>query len=466
MDHINISEELLRFIEKSPSMFHTIRTIREYLDAAGFSYLPETDGWDIAEGGKFYTVRNGSSIVAFRIGKGAGVAGGKGYRFKLCASHSDSPTYKVKNVPELEGPGEYLRLNVEGYGGMIDSSWLDRPLTVAGKVLVRKGANGSIASKLVYIDEDILLIPNVAIHFNRDINKGYKYDRQVDLCPLFSAGALKKGDFDKMIADELGVGSDDILGKDLYLVNRQKPCIWGRKSEFISAPRLDDLQCAFASMKAFLDAGRNMESDAENNAGIDEAGDGAINVYCCFDNEEVGSNTKQGAMSTFLPTVLKRVSAGLGRTGEDHARAIAGSFMVSCDNAHAMHPNHPEKTDAENRAFINKGVVIKESAAQKYTTDAFSRALFRSICEKAGVPVQNFANRSGSPGGSTLGNLSNIQVSLHAVDIGLPQLAMHSSYETAGVKDTGYAVDALTKFYESDIRIDDEGVDIGDDDIS
>lgn len=465
MDHIKISEELLEFAGKSPSAFHAVANIAGYLEARGFRYLPETAKWDVAKGGSYYTTRNESSIIAFRIGQDVsscsdgGDAAGSGSGFRICASHSDSPTYKIKNVPELEGPGEYLRLNVEAYGGMIDSTWLDRPLSVAGRVLVREKSGsavtdggggqcgcGSVAgsvirSRLLDIDRDILLIPNVAIHMNREINSGYKFNRRVDLCPLFSAGALKKGAFDRMIADELGVEPEDILGKDLFLVNRQKPVLWGVENEFISAPGLDDLQCAFASLKAF--AGSSC--------------DGAVNVYCCFDNEEVGSNTKQGAMSTFLHDTLQRINSGLGGSEDDYRMAVARSFMVSCDNAHAVHPNHPEKTDAENRVFLNKGVVIKESANQKYTTDAFSRAVFGEICREAGVPVQHFANRSDSTGGSTLGNLSNIQVSMHAVDIGLPQLAMHSSYETAGSMDTKYAVDALMRFYSTDIEITDGG---------
>ncbi len=463
MDHIKISEELMAFAGKCPSAFHAVANIAGYLEERGFRYLPETEKWDAAKGGSYYTTRNGSSIIAFRIGQDVSICSdvgdgdGSGGGFRICASHSDSPTYKIKNVPELEGPGEYLRLNVEAYGGMIDSTWLDRPLSVAGRVLVREKADGTerrdnsaatggtagsvIRSRLLDIDRDILLIPNVAVHMNRDINSGYKFNRQVDLCPLFSAGALKKGAFDRMIADELGVDPDDILGKDLFLVNRQKPVLWGIEKEFVSAPGLDDLQCAFASLKAF--AGSSCER--------------SVNVYCCFDNEEVGSNTKQGAMSTFLYDTLHRINSGLGRSEEDYRMAVARSFMVSCDNAHAVHPNHPEKTDAENRIFLNKGVVIKESANQKYTTDAFSRAVFGEICREAGVPVQHFANRSDSAGGSTLGNLSNIQVSMHAVDIGLPQLAMHSSYETAGSMDTKYAVDALMRFYSTDIKITDGG---------
>lgn len=435
-----ISEELFSFIEKSPSMFHTILTTKNILEENGFTYLPEGKVWNIQKGGCYYTTRNHSSVIAFKIGNKL-----DDYHFQLSAAHSDSPTYKIKNVSELEGPSEYIRLDVEAYGGMIDSSWFDRPLTIAGRVLIKE--NNKIENRLLYIDKDILMIPNVAIHFNREVNNGYSYNRQVDLCPLFSTGELKKGDFDKMIADELNVDPSQILGKDLFLVNRQKPVIWGYKDEFISCPKLDDLQCAFASLKAFIN-GKNEH---------------AINIYCCFDNEEVGSNTKQGAMSTFLYDVLRRIHTGLAKTEDEFFQAIAKSFLVSCDNAHALHPNHPEKSDVINRNYMNKGIVIKESANQKYTTDAFSRALFTEICNKAQVPVQYFANRSDMVGGSTLGNLSNTQVSMHAVDIGLPQLAMHSSYETAGIKDTAYAIKALEHYFNSNIIIEEaEGIMIHD----
>lgn len=426
----SISNELLTFIEQCPSAFHTIHAITCQLGQAGFSYLPEGTHWEIRPGGSYYTTRNGSSIIAFRIGEDL-----SDYHFQMCASHSDSPSYKIKNEAELDGPGEYLRLNVEAYGGMIDSTWFDRPLGVAGRVLVKE-ADG-VSARLFSADRDVLLIPNVAIHFNRDINNGYKYNRQIDLCPLFSAGEMKKGAFDAFVAGQLGIAPERILGKDLFLVNRQRGSVWGVRSEFVSSPKLDDLQCAYASLQAFL--------QAEN--------DKAVNVYCCFDNEEVGSNTKQGAMSTFLADVLGRINAGLGKTDEEYLQAQARSFLVSCDNAHAVHPNHPDKTDAQNRVWMNQGIVIKESANQKYTTDAFSRAVFTRICELADVPVQAFANRSDSVGGSTLGNLSNTQVSLHAVDIGLAQLAMHSSYETAGAKDTAYAIRALRMFYETNLRI-------------
>lgn len=430
MNAKEISQELLTFIQQSPSMFHSISSIRKYLDDANFKYLPENASWDLEKGNHYYTIRNHSSLIAFKVGQTL-----DDYHFQMCASHSDSPTFKVKTVPELKGQGEYLKLDVEAYGGMIDSTWFDRPLSVAGRAFVRE--ENTIKNKLVYIDKDLLLIPNVAIHFNREVNKGIPTNRQIDLCPLFSSGKAKVGDFKKMIAEHLNVSVDNLLGFDLFLVNRQRPCIWGYKEEFISSPKLDDLQCAFTTLKAFLDSSNEHD----------------ISIYACFDNEEVGSNTKQGAMSTFLQDTLKRINYGLKKSEEEYYQAISKSFLVSADNAHAVHPNHPEKTDSVNCAYMNKGLVIKESANQKYTTDAFSRSVLEQICYMANTPYQTFANRSDSLGGSTLGNLSNIQVSVHAVDIGLPQLSMHSTYETAGVEDTATTIQTLTKYYSTNINI-------------
>ncbi len=425
-----INKELLEFIASSPSAFHAVETVRSMLDAAGFQVLRERDAWEIEPGGTYYTVRNGSSIIAFRIGEEK-----KDLRFRISAAHSDSPMFKIKAVPVLDGPGGYLRLNVEGYGGMIDSTWLDRPLGIAGRVFVR--TEHGAEARLFATKEDAVLIPNLAIHFNREVNSGYAFNRQVDLCPMFSAGACETEAFDAFVAEELGVAPEEVIARDLFVVNRQKGAVWGAKEEFLSAPRLDDLQCAFASLKGFLAAQRCH----------------GVSVYCCFDNEEVGSTTRQGAMSTFLKDSLMRVADALGWTGEEYRRAVAASFLLSADNAHAVHPNHPEKTDAENRCYLNRGLVLKENAAQKYTTDALSRAVIRAICDRAGENLQLFANRSDMAGGSTLGNLSNIQVSLHAADVGLPQLAMHSCFETAGAKDTESAVNVFAEYFGCDLQI-------------
>lgn len=426
------SREVLNFIEHSPSCFHAVEQLSHMLDQAGYQRLKECDGWTLEQGGKYYVTRNGSSIIAFHVGEQL-----DNYHFQITASHSDSPSYKVKEKAELKGKGGYLQLNTEGYGGMICSSWLDRPLSLAGRVLVRQG--NVVETRLLNIDRDLLLIPNVAIHMNRDVNSGMKYNQQVDMLPLFSAGECGENSYYELIAQELGVKPEEVVGCDLYLYPRVAPSLWGAKEEFISSPRLDDLQCAFTSMKALV--------DSHNPHGV--------NVCCCFDNEEVGSGTKQGALSTFLRDVLQRVHAALGHAPEDYFRAVAKSFMVSCDNAHAVHPNHPEKTDGENCVYMNQGIVVKFSANQKYTTDGISAAIFMQLCKDAQVPVQTFANRSDMAGGSTLGNLSTQQVSLHTVDVGLPQLAMHSAYETAGVKDSAYMVQALTAFYNTDLDITD-----------
>lgn len=427
----NSAEKVLNYIKKSPSPFHAVNEIGNLLEENKFTYLKEGEAWNLKLGHKYYTKRNGSSLIAFTIPKEM-----KDYHFSLIASHLDSPTYKIKAEAELNGVGEYIKLNVEPYGGMIDYTWLDKPLSIAGRVCIKE--KNSIVSKLIYIDKDILLIPSVAIHMNREVNKGYNFNRQVDLCPLFTTGALKKGDFDNMIARELKVNEKDIVSKDLFLVNRQEGKIWGYKDEFISSPKLDDLEASYTSLLGFLTAKEN----------------GNINLFVAFDNEEVGSNTKQGAMSTFLKDTLKRINANLNKTNDEYYKAISKSFMISFDNAHSVHPNHPEKTDEENRCFMNKGIVIKENAQQKYTTDAFSRSILMNLCDNANIPYQLFANRSDSLGGSTLGNISNVEVSMHSVDIGLPQLAMHSSYETAGVKDIDYAISLAKEFYSHLILID------------
>ena len=428
---MEILKDLMNFLDSSVTMFHAINECEKVLKDSGYIYLPENEKWDI-RAGKYYTKRNSSSLIAFDIADGD-------YHFQISAAHSDSPTFKLKDRPIIESNG-YLKLNVEAYGGMIDATWLDKPLTLAGRVMVDTGCG--IETRLLYIDKDLLIIPNVPIHFNREINKGFAFNNQVDMLPVFSAGNLSEADFDKMLAKELGVKPEAILAKDLYLVNRQKATVIGYDNELISSGRLDDLECVYTSLLGFIEA---MNNDH-------------INVFAVFDNEEVGSVTKQGAMSTFLVSTLNRINKALGKSDEDYYRAIAKSMLISCDNAHAIHPNHPELFDVKNRPVLNKGIAIKESANQKYTTDAFSRAVLKKILDKNNIPYQTFANRSDIIGGSTLGNLSNTAVSMNAVDIGLPQLAMHSAYETAGAKDVEYAIEALRAFFETNINIKDDKV--------
>ncbi len=418
---MNYTANLLKFIEKSPSCFHAVENITAELSALGYSELFEGEKWNLERGGKYYVTRNSSSVIAFVIPKTEASP-----KFMIVASHSDSPTFKVKDIPELEGT--YTRINTERYGGMILDSWFDRPLSVAGRVMVRT-PNG-VAERLVNIDRDLLIIPHIAIHMDNP-NNGKTYNPASDLVPLYGGGAAK-GSFMKLVAESAGVGQDDIIAHELFLYNRQSPSVWGAENEFVSAPKLDDLGCAYSSLCAISET---------------KCGD-AVPVMYVADNEEVGSATKQGAASTFLYDVLSRICDTLDG---DIRIAAAESMLLSADNAHALHPNAPQLADPTHRPMLNKGIVMKYNASQLYTTDAVSSAVFREICRKADVPVQVFANRSDMRGGSTLGNISNSQVSLSAVDIGLPQLAMHSSYETAGAHDVEQMVTAMRTFLETEI---------------
>lgn len=415
-------KDLFQFIQESPSAFHTVDTVKRRLSEKGFAELSERERWELSAGKNYFTTRNGSSIIAFRIPERCAE------KFHIAAAHSDFPSFKLKENPEMDAGGIYTKLNVEKYGGMLCAPWFDRPLSIAGRVAYEK--DGSIATKLVNIDRDLLVIPNLAIHMNREANSGYSYHVQKDMLPLFAEG-VKQGRLKEMIAENAGLSVEEILASDLFLYNRMEGTKWGENREFISAPRLDDLQCAYAVLQGFLEA----------------RGEEAVCVYALFDNEEVGSTTKQGAASTFLTDVLYRISDGLNRGREEHLRAIASSFMISADNAHAVHPNYPDKADPVNRPVLNGGVVIKYNANQKYTTDAVSSARFQLLCRRVQVPYQMFFNHSDMAGGSTLGNISNEKVSLDTVDIGLAQLAMHSPYETAGSRDTGYLIRVIKEFY-------------------
>ncbi len=466
-----ITTDLLEFIKKSPSCFHAVQTTKDILIAHGFTELTEDQTWDLKAGCDYFVTRNGSSIIAFSIPETTLLQNG----FRIIASHSDSPSFKIKENPEMAVEDHYIKLNVERYGGMPCAPWFDRPLSVAGRVIVKE--NGAYRAKLIDADRDLLLIPNLAIHMNRDANSGYSYNAQKDLLPLYgdiSAYRAKLIDADRdlllipnlaihmnrdansgysynaqkdllplygdisakdtfldTIAKYADVKKEDILSHDLFLYNRQEGTLWGANEEFLSAPRLDDLQCACASLYGLLSAERK----------------DAVAVHCVLDNEEVGSTTKQGAASSFLRDTLYRICTVFGMDTQDYFIALSKSYMISADNAHAVHPNHTDKADPVNRPYLNEGIVIKYNANQKYCTDGISAAMFKDICKQADVPYQTFTNRSDMPGGSTLGNISNTQVALNTVDIGLPQLAMHSPYETAGVKDTEYLVKAAKEFF-------------------
>lgn len=423
MDH-TVSKDLAQFLEGSPSCFHAIENMKNILSEEHFEQLQENRKWHVQPGGRYFVTRNSSSLIAFTVPE----HGFKGMR--IIASHGDSPTFKIKENPELETDSHYIRLNVERYGGMLCAPWFDRPLSIAGRLVI--GREGRLVTKLVNVDRDLVMIPSLAIHMNRQVNEGYSYNAQKDMLPVYG-GDGASGTLMKVIAQAAGVSQEEILGHDLYLYNHMKGSIWGAGEEFFSCGRIDDLQCAFASLEGFLTGGHP----------------DCVSVHAVLDNEEVGSSTKQGADSTFLEDVLWRINEAAGGGREDYLRRLAASFMVSADNAHGVHPNYGEKADPTNRPWVNGGIVIKYNANQKYSTDGISAAAFKTICQKAQVPWQTFANRSDMAGGSTLGNIANCHVSINTVDIGLPQLAMHSPYETAGVKDTWYLVKAAKAFFDT-----------------
>lgn len=418
----NYTKTLFEFIKKSPTAYHTVAAVKERLVADGYEELYEGDAWNLIEGGKYFVARNGSSIIAFRC-----TAGARG--FVITASHSDSPAFRVKASGESIA-GAYTRLPVERYGGMILYSWFDRPLSVAGRVVVR--TEDGIAARLVNLDRDLLVIPSVAIHLNRTVNEKFSPNPAQDLIPLFGAGG-NRADLVTLIASELNVKPEDVISHDLFLYARDCGRVLGADGELVLSPRLDDLECVYSSLEAFLDAKEQ----------------GMSPVLVVFDNEEVGSDTKQGAASTFLFDTLSRIFP----RRDEYLAALASSYMVSADNAHAKHPNHPELSDADNAPVLNGGVVVKYNANQKYTTDSVSAAIFTEACRKAGVGHQSYYNRADMPGGSTLGSIADTKVSVSTVDVGLPQLAMHSAVETAGARDLCDMISVLTRLYSSDIDI-------------
>ncbi len=412
--------DLFDFIENSPTACHTVAAVRQMLLKEGFSELLETESWDLRPGGKYFTTRSMTSIIAFRFPK-------KDFRaFSIVAPHGDSPCFKVKGNPEMKVEEQYTKLNTEVYGGMTLHLWTDRPLSVAGRLAVR--TEEGIKAVLTDIRRDLVMIPGLAIHMNREANSGMKLDPQKDTLPLLGGS---EADLLSLAAENAGVEKEDILSHDLYLYNRARGTVFGAGEEFIAAPKLDDLECAFSAVTALLQA-----ENPEN-----------CMVCTVFDNEEVGSMTRQGADSSFLSDVLTRICQAAGKDEEGRQRAIQNGFLLSADNAHAVHPNYSEKADPTSRCYLNGGVVVKHAA--RYATDGLTAAVFHRICEKAGVPTQDFYNHSSNPGGGTLGLISGSHVSIPTVDIGLAQLSMHSPYETAGKEDVAHMVNAMKAFFES-----------------
>ena len=422
-------EQLFDFLHQSVSPFHAVHTAAQLLDAAGYTRLEEAEYWNLEPEHGYYVTRNESSIIAWRVP--AHAIGG----WRIAASHSDSPTWRIKNT-NVNAAG-CIKLNVEGYGGMIMSTWLDRPLSAAGRVLVRDEAAGTLESRLVDLDRDLLVIPSLAIHMDRTLNSGHAFNPQVDMQPLYGLESSKP--FPALLAEAAGVKEEDIVDFDLSLYTRQAPTRIGPDSELFMVPRIDDLECAATTLYGFLDAAPETDS-------------ACAPVWAMFDNEEVGSSTRQGADSSFLRDVLDRILNAIPHSAQAQAQAFANSFVLSADNAHAVHPNFADKADSCNKVILGKGVVVKVNASQKYTTSGLTGAIFKEICRKNNVPVQVFANRADLPGGSTLGNLQSHTVPVPMVDIGLAQLAMHSAVETAAVADADAMVRAVAGFYRVHLR--------------
>lgn len=428
-------KELMEFLDESLTSYHAVENVSRSLEAAGYLRLQESMPWQPERGGAYYTVRNDSSLMAFCVPDCA-VSEIKG--FHIYAAHSDSPAFKLKENPEMTKEEAYLTVNTERYGGMILSTWMDRPLTIAGRVCVER--EGRICSYPVKLKDHICMIPNVAIHMNRDMNNGVALNAQTDMIPLIAMKQEGGGRTVNALAAEalqaagIPCGEEDILSADLFAENSEKAVLAGQNDEFIMSARYDDLACVFAGMKGILSAGS----------------ESYINVLAVFDNEEVGSLTRQGADSTFLKDTLENIADGLGVSAQGYRIWKAQSFLLSADNAHACHPNQGAKADPTNRPCLNKGVVLKYHGSQKYATDAYSAAYVKRLCRRAAIPLQTYANRSDIAGGSTLGNLVMAQISMAAADIGLPQLAMHSAYETAGARDMEYLI-ALTKAFFGDL---------------
>ncbi|MGM9970333.1 MAG: M18 family aminopeptidase [Anaeroplasma sp.] len=425
--------EFLDFLKKTPTAFHAVEEFKKELINNDFIELYEGQKWVLEHNKKYFFTRNQSSIVAFTI-----PANIDSLSFNISAAHTDSPTFKLKPNFSLD-KGKYAMLNTEVYGGPILNTWMDRPLNIAGRIVYKE--NNAIVSKLISFDKPMAIIPNCSIHYYRELNKGVSLNPQIDLVPLVSIKNNEQTNLLSLAAEKLKINVDDIISHDLYLALLERGTLGGLNNEFIMAPQIDNLECSYACVKAIL-------------AAYNEA---SVNVCILFDNEEIGSMTRQGAGSKMLADTLERISYSLGLNQEEHKIALTNSFIVSADNAQGFHPNYSQKYDPTNSVYMNEGIVIKNAARGSYTTDAVSQAYFRTICELAGAKYQLNTNRSDVPGGSTLGAISLGNVSIHSVDIGLPQIAMHSAYETTGRYDLDELVKALNKFYSMHLQVSKDG---------
>ncbi|MCH3964913.1 MAG: M18 family aminopeptidase [Clostridium sp.] len=427
---IEEANELIDYIYESPTAFHAAKNAAAMLERHGFIELYEGEPWKIEKGGKYFTRKNQSALVAFIPGNGEIEDEG----FRIVAAHTDSPGFRIKPNADMEVEGSYVKLNTEVYGGPILNTWMDRPLSLAGRVVLRGKDPFNPDIRFINVKRPLMVIPNLAIHMNRDVNAGVKLNRQKHLLPLLALADTFSRDkkyLNGIISEELSIDSQKILDFDLFLYEFEKGRVVGANNEFISSGRLDDLSMVYSGIKAI------------SNSRVKDS----TNVMVCFDNEEVGSTTKQGANSPMLLSVLERIALNLKKNRDEFYRSISKSFIISCDLGHALHPNYEEKSDPVNRPVINRGPIIKISASQSYTTDGVSGAVYREICRRAGIPVQIFVNRSDERGGSTIGPISSSHVNMTSLDMGIAILSMHSVRELGGVRDYLYALKSFREFY-------------------
>ena len=422
--------ELVDFLYDSPSACHGVKATQKILDKNGFVEIKETEKWNLEAKGKYYVVKNDSALIAFEVGTGDIEETG----LRLIGAHTDVPGFRIKPNPQMISEGKYVKLNTEVYGGPILHTWYDRPLSIAGKVSLKGASPLKPETRLVNINKPLLIIPSLAIHMNREVNEGYKINRQVDTLPLLGLinDKLEKEDYlMKILCEELNVNKEDILNFELGLYEYEKGSLIGMNEELISSGRFDDLWMVYAGIKALVDSRENA----------------ATKVMICVDNEEIGSLTAEGANSTLLNNILERIALGLGKDREGYYRALANSIMISADLAHAVHPNLGDKHDPTNRPVLEGGPVLKIAASGSYSTDSFNGAVFAGVCEAAGVPFQKFVNRSDVRGGTTIGPVTAANLTIPVIDMGAPVLGMHSIRELASVKDNYYTVKAFTEFF-------------------
>ena len=426
----NLAIELIDFLYDSPSACHGVKATQRILNENGFIEIKEEDKWDLKSKGKYYVIKNDSALIAFEIGSEDIEQVG----FRLIGAHTDVPGFRIKPNPQMITEGRYVKLNTEVYGGPILHTWYDRPLSIAGKVALKGKSPLKPEIRLININKPLLIIPSLAIHMNREVNEGYKINRQVDTLPLLGLinDKLEKEDYlINILAQELKVNKEDILNFELGLYEYEKGSLIGMNEELISSGRFDDLWMVFAGVKALVNSKENK----------------VTKVMICIDNEEIGSLTAEGANSTLLNNILERITIGLGKDREEYYRALSKSIMISADLAHAVHPNLGDKHDPTNRPVLEGGPVLKIAASGSYSTDSFNGAVFAGICDSAGVPFQKFVNRSDVRGGTTIGPVTAANLTIPVIDMGAPVIGMHSIRELASVKDNYYTIKAFTEFF-------------------